>query len=94
MKQPYKLDSRKLERKFVRFLLKKKAFLTVTGKENALVDVNRNSLVIQASHSQKPWAISRKKLRQSICCLPKENCDKKRVRKVFRFFFKHVRNII
>lgn len=62
----YAIDGRKLERKFVRFLQKRKSYLTVTGKENQLVSVNKHFLVLQSALNKKPWAISRKKIRQCI----------------------------
>ncbi|MGY3716100.1 hypothetical protein ACWE42_11310 [Sutcliffiella cohnii] len=62
----YKLNARKLERKFLRFLAKKKAFLTVNGRENQLVSINKERLVLQSALHQKPWYIPRRNLRQSI----------------------------
>ncbi len=62
----YKLDARQLERKFVRFLQRSRCFLTVTGKENQLVSVSRDTLVLKTEVSKSPWSISRKKLRESI----------------------------
>lgn len=62
----YKMDARQLERKFLRYLQKKKSFLTITGRENQLVSVDKNHLVLQSPLNQKPWSISRAKLRKSI----------------------------
>ncbi|RTR26600.1 hypothetical protein EKG37_21260 [Robertmurraya yapensis] len=62
----FTLDARQLERKFLRFLQNQKSFLTVTGRENQFVSVNRDYLLIQSAKNQKPWSITRKKLRESI----------------------------
>jgi hypothetical protein len=60
------LNARQLERKFLRYLTRNQAFLTVTGKENQFITVNKSFLILQSAVNQKPWSISRKKLRQSI----------------------------
>lgn len=80
------LDARQLERKFLRSLSKRKSFLTVTGRENQLVSFDRNFLVIQSAVNQKPWSISRKKLRQSIhYTLTKRSVIRKDLEKFSRF---------
>ena len=56
----FTMDARQIERKFLRFLQKRKSFLTVMGRENQLVSVNRDYLVIQSAENQKPWSLSQK----------------------------------